>query len=203
MRVFLVLFYLAAVVGCNASVNKTQLASGVQNSDAAGTGAIKTENENDVDRLPPVITDPQKIKRLATGLAERGVPEDLIQDVIRELTSERVSRKKFASKITDPVLIPNPSGSPAAVLVTGAPVIPSYSQSPLPDTLLGNSNSNPLPTGLPYDGLMTPLGHIENDPQPSQASSEQRTAWDFLSSSLQELLSPYGIVRGVFNALCA
>ncbi len=200
MRVFLIIFYLAAVVGCNASVNKTQLASGVQNSDAAGTGAIK--NENDVDRLPPVITDPQKIKRLATGLAERGVPEDLIQDVIRELTSERVSRKKFASKIVD-VTFPNPSGSPAAVLVTGAPVIPSYSQSPPRDTLTGISNPNPSSTGYLNDGLERPLGPFDDSPQPSQASSEQRTAWDFLSSSLKELLSPYGIVRGVFNALCA
>ena len=200
MRVFLIIFYLAAVVGCNASVNKTQLASGVQNSDAAGTGAIK--NEDDVDRLPPVITDPQKIKRLATGLAERGVPGDLIQDVIRELTSERVSRKKFASKITDPVTLANPSGSPAAVLVTGAPVIPSYSQLPPRDTLPGNSIPNPLTNGPANNGLETTLGPLENAYQSSPESSEQRTAWDFLSSSLQELLSPYGIVRGVFNALC-
>lgn len=200
MRVFLIFFYLAAVVGCNASVNKTQLASGVQNSDAAGTGAIK--NEDDVDRLPPVITDPQKIKRLATGLAERGVPEDLIQDVIRELTSERVSRKKFASKITDPVTLANPSGSPAAVLVTGAPVFPSFSPQPPPDTLYGFSIPNPLPNGPDNNGLQLPLDPIENTHQPSPESSEQRTTWDFLSSSLQELLSAYGIVRGVFNALC-
>ncbi len=197
MRVYLVFFYLAAVVGCNASVNKTQLASGVQNSDTA----IKTDNENDVDRLPPVITDPQKINRLATGLAERGVPEDLIKVVIIELTSERVSRKKFASKIVD-IDLPTPSRLPDAVFVTVNPIFPSFSPpSPL-DTLSGFPSQNHLPEST-KDGLVIPLGPFDTSPQPSQTSSEQRTAWDFLSSSLQELLSAYGIVRGVFNALCA
>ncbi len=176
MRVFLIFFYLAAVVGCNASVNKTQLASGVQNSDAAGTGAIK--NENDVDRLPPVITDPQKIKRLATGLAERGVPEDLIQDVIRELTSERVSRKKFASKITDPVTIANPSGSP----------VPFFSPEP-------GDLANP-PTPIP-DSVLD-FGTATLSPNPSETSF-----FDVLFRSTQGRLAAYNITASVFNALCA
>lgn len=175
MRVFLIFFYLAAVVGCNASVNKTQLASGVQNSDAAGTGAIK--NEDDVDRLPPVITDPQKIKRLATGLAERGVPEDLIQDVIRELTSERVSRKKFASKIVD-VTFPNPSGSP----------VPFFSPEP-------GDLANP-PTPIP--DIVLDFGTATPSPNPSETSF-----FDVLSRSTQGRLAAYNITASDFNALCA
>ena len=174
MRVYLVFFYLAAVVGCKASVNKTQLASGVQNSDAAGTGSIK--NENDVDRLPPVITDPQKIKRLATGLAQRGVPEDLIQDVIRELTSEQVSRKKFTSKIVD-INLPNPSGSP----------VPFLSQTP---GALANT-----PTPKPASVL-----DFAN-PTPSTNSIENLFA--FLSLSTQDRLATYNITASDFNALCA
>ena len=175
MRVFLIIFYLAAVVGCNASVNKTQLASGVQNSDAAGTGAIK--NENDVDRLPPVITDPQKINRLATGLAERGVPKDLIEDVIRELTSERVSRKKFTSKIVD-INFPNPSGSP----------IPFFSQTP--------GGLNHPPTQEPE--MVLDVGNTTTSAYPSKILT-----FDFLSRSIQERLAAYNITASAFNALCA
>ena len=174
MRVYLVFFYLAAVVGCNASVNKTQLASGVQNSDAAGTGSIK--NENDVDRLPPVITDPQKIKRLATGLAQRGVPEDLIQDVIRELTSEQVSRKKFTSKIVD-INLPNPSGSPVPFL-SQTPGVLANTPTPKPASVLDFAN-----------------------PTPSTNSIENLFA--FLSLSTQDRLATYNITASDFNALCA
>ena len=178
MRVFLVFFYLAAVVGCKASVNKTQLASGFQDSNSAGTEVINTDNENDVERLPPVITDPQKIKRLATGLAERGVPEDLIQDVIRELTSERVSRKKFASKITDPVTIANPSGSP----------VPFFSQEP------GDLANPPTPTPV----SVLDFGTARPSPNPSEAS-----LFNFLSESTQGRLAAYNISASDFNALCA
>ena len=176
MRVFLIIFYLAAVVGCNASVNKTQLASGVQNSDAAGTGAIKTENENDVERLPPVITDPQKIKRLATGLAQRGVPEDLIQDVIRELTSEQVSRKKFTSKIVD-INLPDPSGSPVPFF-SQTPGVLTHTPTPKPASVLDFAN-----------------------PTPSTNSIENLFA--FLSLSTQDRLATYNITASDFNALCA
>jgi len=175
MRVFLIFFYLAAVVGCNASVNKTQLASGVQNSDAAGTGAIK--NENDVDRLPPVITDPQKIKRLTTGLAERGVPEDLIQDVIRELTSERVSRKKFASKIVD-INFPNPSGSPVPFF-SQIPGVLAHTPTPNPDRVL--DFGIPTPSSLPGE----------------------TSFFDLLFESTRSSLAAYNITASVFNALCA
>ena len=175
MRVFLIFFYLAAVVGCNASVNKTQLASGVQNSDAAGTGAIK--NEDDVDRLPPVITDPQKINRLATGLAERGVPKDLIEDVIRELTSERVSRKKLTSKFVD-FNFPNPSGSP----------VPFFSQTP--------GGLNHPPTQEPE--MVLDVGNTTTSAYPSKILT-----FDFLSRSIQERLAAYNITASAFNALCA
>ena len=168
MRVFLVFFYLAAVVGCKASVNKTQLASGFQDPDAA--------NENEMERLPPVITDLQKIKRLATGLAERGVPEDLIQDVIRELTSERVSRKKFASKSVD-FNFPNPSGSP----------VPFF---PLEPGVLAN------PPALTPDRVLD-FGNSGPSLNPSETSP-----FDFLSSPIRNSLAPY-ITRSEFNALCA
>ena len=174
---YLVFFYLAAVVGCKASVNKTQLASGFQYSDAAGTDAINTENENNVDRLPPVITDPQKINRLATGLAERGVPKDLIEDVIRELTSERVSRKKFTSKIVD-INFPNPSGSP----------IPFFSQTP--------GGLNHPPTQEPE--MVLDVGNTTTSASPSKILT-----FDFLSRSIQERLAAYNITASAFNALCA
>ena len=177
MRVYLVFFYLAAVVGCKASVNKTQLASGFQYSDAAGTDAINTENENNVDRLPPVITDPQKINRLATGLAERGVPKDLIEDVIRELTSERVSLKKFTSKIVD-INFPNPSGSP----------VPFLSQTP------GVLNYPPIPE----PEMVLDVGNTTNSAYPSKILT-----FDFLSRSIQERLAAYNITASDFNALCA
>jgi hypothetical protein len=175
MRVYLVFFYLAAVVGCKASVNKTQLASGFQYSDAAGTDAINTENENDVDRLPPVITDPQKINRLATGLAERGVPEDLIEVVIIELTSERVSRKKFTSKFVD-FNFPNPSGS----------TVPFFSQTP------GVLNDPPIQE----PEMVLDIGTTTTSEYPSK-----NLIFDFLSQPTRNSLAAY-ITRSDFNALC-
>ncbi|NBQ53392.1 MAG: hypothetical protein EBU49_07425 [Proteobacteria bacterium] len=174
MRVFLVFFYLAAVVGCKASVNKTQLASGFQDPDAA--------NENEMERLPPVITDPQKIKRLATGLAERGVPEDVIQAVLRELTSERVSRKKFASKISDPVTIPNPDQSPVPLFTTEPGVlanIPEVSPIPVFDSVGGNP-----------------------PPLESPTSPERNMAWYSLSAGLKSILETYNITPEQFQQLC-
>lgn len=181
MRVFLIFFYLAAVVGCKASVNKTQLASGVQNSDAAGTGAIK--NENDVARLPPVITDPQKIKRLATGLAQRGVPEDLIEVVIIELTSERVSRKKFTSKSVD-INFPNPSGSP----------FPFFSQTP------GSLNHPPTPNPEIVLDFANP-GGSQHPIFESSIYPSKNLIFDFLSQPTRNSLAAY-ISRSDFNALC-
>ena len=179
MRVFLIIFYLAAVVGCKASVKKTQLASGVQDSDTDSTGAIKTENENEngMDRLPPVITDPQKINRLATGLAQRGVPKDLIEDVIRELTSERVSRKKFTSKIVD-INLPDPSGSPVPFF-SQTPGVLTHTPTPIPITVL----DYPPP-------ILSPIRH-------------NTSPFTSLSKVTRSSLAAYNITASVFNALCA
>ena len=176
MRVFLIFFILVAIAGCKASVSKTQLASGIR--DAGGMGPSETEME----RLPPVITDPQKINRLATGLAERGVPEDVIQAVLRELTSERVSRKKFASKISDPVTIPNPDQSPVPLFTTEPGVlanIPEVSPIPVFDSVGGNP-----------------------PPLESPTSPERNMAWYSLSAGLKSILETYNITPEQFQQLC-
>ena len=190
MRVFLVFFYLAAVVGCKASVNKTQLASGFQDPDAA--------NENEMERLPPVITDLQKIKRLATGLAERGVPEDLIQDVIRELTSERVSLKKFTSKIVD-INFPNPSGSPVPFLSTNPGVLANPPMGTPVGTLPGHSTDGSSISIIPGESPKPPNGLFPNY---DFLSGGPKTSYDFLPQNTQNSLAPY-ITRSDFNALCA